>query len=903
MNEKEFAAAEMAMMLLNSMQSEKEKFEETAHWYESLLDALPFLVTAQDLDERFTFINAVAEKTFGKSRQQMIGKQCSELGLNICNTENCAIACAKRGRTRTYFMHNDTSFQADVMITKGIGGEKKGYIEVIQDITTMEHIARQQAELEAGANAKSAFLSRMSHEMRTPLNAIIGMTNFARDTDDPEKKEEFLRKADIASHFLLRLIDEVLYITDIEDGRFKLTHSDFSFKKMLQGVMDALRLSAAEKHQTVTEEIDPSIPDTLRGDKERLVQTMNIMLDNAIKFTNEKGSIHLKIVSLGEENGIVTLQFDISDNGIGIPKEYIETIFDLFEQVDKGIDRKYGGTGLGLPLSRRLVELMGGEIWVESEYGKGTKFRFTIKIENRDTHSNRDEKSANPYEAQQTFKGKTVLLAEDIDINREVVITMLEDTQIAIDCAENGRQAFEMFSSDTAKYDLIIMDINMPEMDGMEATRRIRALAAPEGEKVPILAMTANVLPEDVINYINAGMNDHIGKPIEYNEVLRKLKKYMLKSGDAVHGAKRNVAAIPIKAASFIAPDAKALVVDDINTNLTVTKGLLLPYEMHVDTRNSGSAAIEAMKSNRYDIVFMDHWMPEMNGVEATRNIRGLNATDAYYESVPIIALTANVVSGAREMFLQNGFNDYLSKPVNQAELNRVLERWIPKEKQQQKEIRISESAVPERQTGVVKIEGVDTGKGIKRSGGTSELYFRALVAFQEDGLEKLDEIRTCYETGDLSTYTIYVHAIKSAAAYIGADKLSEVARALETAGNSSDLQFIKENTEGFLSELRLLLNKVSAALAANSENVRAGGAAYDAALFKLELSKLKIALESYDAGEINNSIDKLHMLARADEAAAFVKKISSRVLVAEYDEATELIESFVKNEVTIQDR
>ena len=231
---------------------------------------------------------------------------------------------------------------------------------------------------------------------------------------------------------------------------------------------------------------------------------------------------------IGGENGIITLQIEVIDNGIGISKEQQKDIFLSFKQVYGGIDRKYGGAGLGLAFSKRIIELMGGEIRVESETGKGAKFTFTVNVETSGHESSGAGRQEFDFSSEPgiSFEGKTALLAEDIEINREIVMAMLENTRIQIVSAENGRRAFDLFSASPEIYDIILMDINMPEMDGMEAARRIRALGAP-GFRVPIIAITANVFPEDVKKYLAAGMNDHIGKPIDFDNLMRKLEKYM----------------------------------------------------------------------------------------------------------------------------------------------------------------------------------------------------------------------------------------------------------------------------------------------------------------------------------------------------------------------------------------
>ena len=365
---------------------------------------------------------------------------------------------------------------------------------------------------------RSEFISRMSHEMRTPMNAIMGMSALAKDAVDSEKRDDMLEIIKTASGQLLKLIDDVLDMSDIEDNKLRLSFSEFGFAGMIRDMLDKAGLEAGKKRQSLTTVIDPSIPDTLVGDEKRLAQVIFSLLSNAIKFTPEHGVVQINAFVCDVEEETLTMQIEVTDNGIGMSEEQRKKLFIPFEQADGGIDRKYGGVGLGLAVSRYIIGLMGGEIWAESEPGRGSRFAFTVKMRLRTP----EVKEAGPT----SLDGKTALLAEDVEINREIVIAMLEETGLKIVCAENGSEALDMFSTDPGRYDVILMDINMPGMDGAEATRRIRALGTPEGTRVPIIAMTANVLMSEVETYLADGMTDHIGKPIDFDELINKLNKY-----------------------------------------------------------------------------------------------------------------------------------------------------------------------------------------------------------------------------------------------------------------------------------------------------------------------------------------------------------------------------------------
>ena len=512
---------------------------------------------------------------------------------------------------------------------------------------------------ESASKAKSSFLSNMSHEIRTPMNAIIGMTTIGKLASAADKKNEALNKIEGASKQLLGIINDILDISKIEADKFELSPVNFEFEKMLQKIADIVNLRVDERRQKFYIRIGKGIPNTLIGDDQRLSQVIINLLSNAVKFTPEEGSIILDTRLLSEEDGICRLQISVADTGIGISEDQQAHLFQSFQQADVSTSRKFGGTGLGLAISKRIVELMGGTIWIESELGKGAKFLFTVQLKrgsgekkrlfdnsvnwnnvrifavddepeirefftavsenlgifctvaasgeeaaelieendryniyfldwklpgmsgielarkihdkslrnsivtifsSADWHFIEDEargagvrkflsKPLFPSaivdiinesigakdETTQSkapgysddFGGHTILLAEDVEINREIVTALFEPMHLNIDCAENGAEAFRMYSESPDKYDMIFMDIQMPEMDGYEATRKIRALNTPKAKTVPIIAMTANVFREDIEKRLEAGMDGHVGKPLDFDEVTANLRTYL----------------------------------------------------------------------------------------------------------------------------------------------------------------------------------------------------------------------------------------------------------------------------------------------------------------------------------------------------------------------------------------
>ena len=541
----DFSAAfnSMSQQLEERKEIEIRERSKLQHYINLMLTNTPNMLLVFDTDRKAVLASEVYLRTAkipsmddiqGKSFSELFAPVSSDEFLNNMDrmfidaiNERCTVQSeysidfCGNGNPRTY-----------IILVSPMFGEHEtvaGTMAVLNDMTEVIAAQREAEQArtlaEQSSKAKSEFLARMTHEMRTPMNAIIGMTTIGRSAPDIEKKDYAFQKIDHASSHLLGVINDILDISKIEADKLELSYSEFSFNSMIDRVVDFISLRVAQKEQNFETDIDGGIPPIIGSDEQRLAQVLINLLTNAVKFTPEHGTIKLSAVKTAESSNSCSIRFAVSDSGIGISAEQQERLFAPFEQADGSISRKYGGTGLGLTISRRIVEMMDGEIYVESDLGIGASFIFEINAQKgAEMIATVEDCDVCPDGA---FEGKRIMIVEDVDINREIIATLLCSTGLEMAFAVNGAEAVDMFMADPGSFDLILMDIQMPEMDGYEATACIRSSGLPEAGVIPIIAMTANVFREDVDRCLAAGMNGHLGKPVDFREVTRTLREYL----------------------------------------------------------------------------------------------------------------------------------------------------------------------------------------------------------------------------------------------------------------------------------------------------------------------------------------------------------------------------------------
>ncbi|MDR0884896.1 MAG: response regulator [Clostridiales Family XIII bacterium] len=396
--------------------------------------------------------------------------------------------------------------------------------ERTKELEKQVHIA------EKASRAKSEFLANMSHEIRTPLNAVIGMTTIGENAEEVEKKDYCFTKIEESSTHLLGVINDILDMSKIEANKLELSNVIYDFHKTIESVTHVIEYKTVEKKLDFTVTVDRRIPKALIGDDQRLAQVITNLLSNAVKFTPEGGKVELKAELREKKEKNCVIRIEVKDTGIGISQEQQQRLFVSFQQAENGTSRTYGGTGLGLAISKQIVALMGGSIWIQSDVGQGSTFGFEIR--NKLTDEGPQEDKGNPPHTEiipNEFSEYTVLLTEDVEINSEIVMALLSETGLSFELATNGADAVEKFRINPERFDLILMDVQMPIMDGYTATRAIRNLDSDRAKEIPIIAMTANVFKEDIDMSQSAGMNEHLGKPIDVEELIFVLRRYLAK--------------------------------------------------------------------------------------------------------------------------------------------------------------------------------------------------------------------------------------------------------------------------------------------------------------------------------------------------------------------------------------
>lgn len=617
-------------------------------------------------------------------------------------------------------------------------------------------------EAERVANMKSDFLANMSHEIRTPMNAVIGMAEMALREDLPDAARDYINQIKTSGNVLLNIINDILDFSKIDSGKIDIIPDNYDPLSLIHDISGVIMTRIGEKELELVVTINPTLPIGLYGDAMRLRQIIINLANNAVKFT-EKGYVKVDVNYEKTAEDEIMLTVSVIDTGMGIKEEDLGRLFVSFQQVDSKRNRNIEGTGLGLAICAKLIELMGGTIGVTSEYGKGSKFTFSVP-----------QKVTNWTPS-----------VEIKDKDQKMVIGFWEGSAIS----NIFYETIDSLSVENYHFDQI---------------GNIKDEHAESFEKKKIYFVTNYIIySEKLIQYVDAHpeiqfivlcdltiLDDNSRSNVLFiKKPLSTVGLAMALNNELFYAMEEDAMEF-----DFVAPDAKVLIVDDNEVNLVVAEGLLEPLKMQVTTALSGQKALELLENEQFDLIFMDHMMPEMDGVETTKNIRKLHPE---LDSMPIIALSANAVGNAKEMFLSEGMNDFVAKPIEVRTITNKIRQWLPNEKIKKglgEEVKAASIESEEK----LVIGDLDIDAAVALIG-SQKLYLTILEKYFSAIKAKAEVIRSCEESGDIKTYTIEVHALKSSSKQIGAMELSEMAKELEACGNAEDTVAIHEKTPDLL--------------------------------------------------------------------------------------------------------
>jgi len=780
------------------------KLEDRQSFLNSLIGNTPVAIVALGADETVQMCNPEFERLFRYRQQDILGLRLAELITppNYRAEVDSNRDKLSRGEISHVVTHRKRSDGTVVdveafSVPLTVGGKRTGALLLYQDITERkqaeEALLRAKVAAEAASHAKSEFLANMSHEIRTPMNGIMGMTELVLDTELDAEQRNYLNLAKVSADSLLSLINDILDYSKIEAGKLEIDAIDFNLGDSLGDTMKTLSLRAHQKGLELAFEIELDVPDALVGDPGRLRQIVVNLIGNGIKFT-EQGEVVLYVKTESRTQDQIQLHFTVADTGIGIPLEKQASIFEAFNQADGSMTRKYGGTGLGLTISSRLVELMGGRIWVESEPGKGSRFHFTVRFGLQKAPA----RTIVPRDPE-TLRDMRALIVDDNATNRHILGKMLESWRMQPTAVESGAKAIVTLGEAKGLgrvFPLILLDAQMPEMDGFALAESIKR--NPDWRAATVMMLSSAGQRGDAMRCRELGIAAYLTKPIRKQELLDAILTAL--GTHTTSDTQRTL--VTRHSLRESRGHLRVLLAEDNAVNQLVALRLLEKHGHVVTVAANGRKALEALEKETYDIVLMDIQMPEMDGWEATRAIR--ETEKASGEHIPIVAMTAHAMKGDKERCFAAGMDYYLTKPIRTKDLLATLEKIM-----NLKESTDHAADSPSKEPGT---DAIDLASALERLDGDRALFDELTHVFGEECPRIIEGMRHAIATHDAKSLEHLAHTLKGSSANVGALAVSQAAGEIEriaqsdTVDSTSDqFRVLQEEIERLFSELEVL--------------------------------------------------------------------------------------------------
>ncbi|WP_018905693.1 response regulator [Variovorax paradoxus] len=887
------------------LEAQQASLKATRAWFQGIVEAAPDGMLVVDTEGRILLTNPQLDRLFGYPEGELIGQRMEILVPPGSRPSHPGMRAGfvAQGRRRQM-----GSAEADLQGQRKDGGrfsieiglsflpeiEGRGVcvcasVRDISDRKAAEAEVRRAREIaEEATRAKSDFLANMSHEIRTPMNAIIGMSHLALKTQLDKRQRNYIEKAHRSAENLLGIINDILDFSKIEAGKMSLEQLPFRLEDVLDDFASMVGLKAEGKGLELLFRAPPDLPMTLVGDPLRLGQVLVNLGNNAVKFT-EAGEVVVGVQAQDLGDGLLELHFRVSDTGIGMTPEQAGRLFQAFSQADSSITRRYGGTGLGLTISKKLVELMAGRIWVESEAGKGSTFHFTARFGLQPQPSSR-----RMFKADELL-GLRTLVVDDNASAREILSTMAKGFGLEVDVARSGPEALALVAECERKglpHDLVLMDWKMPGMDGVEVVQRIQAQVP--GQAPAVIMVTAFSRDEAMEEADLRGIRLPVvlTKPVMPSTLLEAIGQVLGKGPLA----ETRTAAHSKQSASAIAQlvGARVLLVEDNDMNQELARELLETAGIQVVIASDGERALQLLQDDAaFDGILMDCQMPVLDGYAATRRLRA----QPRFRALPIIAMTANAMAGDREKALACGMNDHIAKPLNEAAMFATMAKWIRTANSvPSPDMTGGQPVEPAAALGLCVLPGIDQAAGLATCGGRPELYRRMLRMFRDAHGGFATAFAQALEGGDESAPARVAHTLRGTASSIGAAALAQAAATLEIAcqqgrrGDAPDeaLAAVRRELDPVMEGLRSLESPAAPA---------AAGMPAELAMERLVplVEQLKQRLADSDPAALELAAQLEEILA-GQPAQDVIRRIAGKVNGFEFDDAIGLIDSWASS-------